>query len=161
MNSETQLRNKGKEALGTVIGREKNIGIIEKLVWQVYGQKKQDDREDKEDKEDMDENTKLYNQYILQIVCDVANGVKLGKLVKNIKKKIIGWDHPMFTGVKNNISEHDEFLRNPFKIEEGLFECGKCGSKRTFSYIKQERSSDESSTVRVECVGCGNKWKAN
>ena len=53
--------------------------------------------------------------------------------------------------------EQDNFLIKPLEIEEGVLEC-KCGSKRVFSYQKQCRGGDESSTTFAECVACKSKW---
>ena len=53
--------------------------------------------------------------------------------------------------------EQDNFLIKPLEIEEGVLEC-KCGSKRVFSYQKQCRGGDESSTTFAECVACKAKW---
>lgn len=38
------------------------------------------------------------------------------------------------------------------------FKCGKCKQKKTTHYSVQTRSSDEPSTIFVECVNCGNRW---
>ena len=79
---------------------------------------------------------------MFQTVGDIIKGVKLEKIVQNIKKSMIGWDHPDYTDVKHRIEEHDEFIINPFEVEEGVTKCNKCGSERVFTYSKQVRSSD-------------------
>ena len=57
----------------------------------------------------------------------------------------------------NEEIEQDNFIENPFEIEEGVLEC-KCGSKRVFSYQKQSRSADEPMSTYATCVACKNKW---
>ena len=57
------------------------------------------------------------------------------------------------------LKEHDGFLIKPFEVDEGVLECGKCGSNKTISYTKQTRSGDESTSVFALCYNCNNKWK--
>ena len=45
------------------------------------------------------------------------------------------------------------------EIEEGLFKCPKCKSKKTTYYSIQLRSSDEPMTNFITCVSCKNRWK--
>lgn len=42
---------------------------------------------------------------------------------------------------------------------EGMFECGRCKSKKTHYYQKQTRSADEPMTTFVTCLNCGKKWR--
>ncbi|KAG5185244.1 transcription factor S-II-domain-containing protein [Tribonema minus] len=42
---------------------------------------------------------------------------------------------------------------------EGMFECGRCKSKKTHYYQKQTRSADEPMTTFVTCLHCGKKWR--
>ena len=60
---------------------------------------------------------------------------------------------------KDKIKEEESFIITPFEIEEGVLECGKCGSKKTYSYTKQTRSGDESTTVFAVCYKCSRSWK--
>ena len=41
------------------------------------------------------------------------------------------------------------------------FTCRKCKSKKCTYYVQQVRSSDEPSTVFVQCCVCGTRWKTN
>lgn len=41
----------------------------------------------------------------------------------------------------------------------GMFQCGKCKSKKTRYYQMQTRSADEPMTTFVTCVNCSNRWK--
>lgn len=45
------------------------------------------------------------------------------------------------------------------QVVEGIFQCKKCGSKRTTYYSLQTRSSDEPMTNFITCVDCLNRWK--
>lgn len=74
----------------------------------------------------------------------------------------IGWDHPNFTHLQQILEEENRFIENPITdIAEGIIQCSKCKSKRTFSYQKQVRSSDEGFTLFVNCVDCNANWVEN
>ncbi|CAM9988249.1 unnamed protein product [Phaeothamnion confervicola] len=45
------------------------------------------------------------------------------------------------------------------KGTEGMFECGRCKSKKTTYFQKQTRSADEPMTTFVTCKNCGKNWK--
>lgn len=45
------------------------------------------------------------------------------------------------------------------EISEGLFQCKRCGSKKTTYYSLQTRSADEPMTNFITCVSCKNRWK--
>ena len=42
---------------------------------------------------------------------------------------------------------------------DGMFQCGRCKSKKTEHTQKQTRSADEPMTIFIYCNGCGNRWK--
>lgn len=46
-------------------------------------------------------------------------------------------------------------------VEEGMFECHKCKSKKVFTTSKQTRRGDESTTVFAKCVNCKHNWVLN
>jgi DNA-directed RNA polymerase subunit M/transcription elongation factor TFIIS len=72
------------------------------------------------------------------------------------------WDHPVFQEYRIKLEEEDNFIENPnIGIEEGIIECIKCKSKRTYSYQKQIRSSDEGFTLFVTCANCNASWREN
>ena len=49
---------------------------------------------------------------------------------------------PFRTAMKR-ISEHDRFAGSESTVEEGIFECRRCSSRKTYSFSKQTRSADE------------------
>lgn len=83
----------------------------------------------------------------------------LSQVMDQVKKKEIGWDHPNLAGIAGDFQEQDDFLENPPQVEEGVMECKKCGSRRTFSFSKQTRRSDESATVFIRCSNCAFMYK--
>jgi len=135
------LRNHGRDALGTVLNIPGNIKIIEKHIFEVS-----------------DGQEYNYKRTLYQIIGDVMVKKKLEDLLKNIKQKRIGWNHSSFDFARAQLDEQDDFIENPFEVEEGVIDC-KCGSKRVFSYSKQSRSADEPMTTYAQCVQCNAKWQ--
>jgi DNA-directed RNA polymerase subunit M/transcription elongation factor TFIIS len=137
------IRSKGKLSLKTVLNQDTNIKVVEK-----YIHKKSVKSEDYDD---------TYRKILYQTVGDILNGKDLKKIINDIKKGMIGWNHPTFTDIRNRIDEHDEFIINPFEVEEGVTTCH-CGSGRVFTYQKQTRGADEPMTTFAKCVKCKAQW---
>tara|TARA_A100001015_G_scaffold221287_1_gene248996 strand:+ start:754 stop:1167 length:414 start_codon:yes stop_codon:yes gene_type:complete len=105
--------------------------------------------------------SEMQDDYLL-IVQETINKVRDGKKCDEVmgdlcSNKYLHGDE-YFEGIKKKVEEHDLFLVKPFEVEEGVLECGKCGSNKTLSYTKQTRSGDESTTVFAVCYDCHNKW---
>lgn len=81
------------------------------------------------------------------------------QIVDQVRKKDIMWNHPNFEFIRSEMQEEDDFLENPPEVEEGVMECARCHSKRTFSFSKQTRRSDESATVFIRCSNCNYTYK--
>jgi DNA-directed RNA polymerase subunit M/transcription elongation factor TFIIS len=78
--------------------------------------------------------------------------------LERIKNRQICWKNPIYDDITKKIEEIDDYLVKPFDVVDGVVECGKCGSKKTWSIQKQTRSSDEPMTTFSRCVACGHKW---
>jgi DNA-directed RNA polymerase subunit M/transcription elongation factor TFIIS len=143
----TDIRNLGKQALASVLKNASNVNVIEKNVYNCVSKDLDDDTFEKE-----------YKRNIYQIVGDIISGTKLNPLLSKIKEDKIGWAHSCFSVVSARIEEQNEFIVNPFNVEEGALRCHKCNSKRVFSYAKQTRGSDESTSIFAQCVNCKSKW---
>lgn len=90
-----------------------------------------------------------YKRLLYQIMYDI-------ELEKCTDK--IGWEHDIYKKYFQNIEERNSFIECPFEVEEGVLECNECNSKKTLSCPLQTRSADESTSVLVRCVECGNNW---
>ena len=134
-------RNNGIKILSKILKNEKNIEILDKCIFHYS-----DNREE-------------YLRISYEVVEMINQKVKLIIIINKIKTKQIGIFSDDFKDIKQKIDEEESFIIKPFEIEEGVLECGKCGSKKTYSYTKQTRSGDESTTVFAVCCNCNNKWK--
>lgn len=139
-----EYRELGKQALNTVLTKEQNITIIENNIYKISN----NDEEN-------------YKTYLYQVIGDILSNIKLSDILKNIKEIKVGWEHKEYQEIYEYFKEQDEFLENPFQIEEGIFQCMKCNSKKVFSYSKQSRAGDEATSVYCQCANCKQKWMAN
>ena len=98
---------------------------------------------------------------ITEAVIQLKQRITCKVIAKIIDSNEFDWNHGNFDDIKNRLSEQDNFTIKPFEVDEGVLECGKCGSKKTFSYTKQTRGGDESTTVFAVCSECNNRWKHN
>jgi DNA-directed RNA polymerase subunit M/transcription elongation factor TFIIS len=100
--------------------------------------------------------THVYKQKLL----DILKHLEHPEIVKGLKEKKISRNMAYL--------KPQELLPNKWKdetddteqeIQEGIFQCKKCGSKKTTYYSLQTRSSDEPMTNFITCVECKNRWK--
>ena len=136
-----------KKSLKTVINVDKNIDIIEKNIYKYVMECKK-----------IENIESIYKEIVYQIIGDFVTKKNIKDILQSIKDTKIGWEHSCFENIKFRQNEQDEFVINPFEVEEGALECKKCGSKRTFSYSKQVRSCDEPMTTFAQCISCKAKW---
>lgn len=99
-------------------------------------------------------------EYLLyEIVVEYLFTDNLKQVMEQAQKKEFVWNHPNFNKIQQEFQEEDDFIQNPPVVEEGVMECTKCHSKRTFSFSKQTRRSDESATVFIRCSNCNYTYK--
>jgi DNA-directed RNA polymerase subunit M/transcription elongation factor TFIIS len=97
--------------------------------------------------------------YMYEIYTEYMFFPKLDELFQSIRKRQFGYHHQSFESIRQCLEEEQNFIENPPVVEEGVIECGKCKSKRTFSFNKQTRSGDEAVTVFVRCANCGHQFR--
>ena len=136
------FREKGKETMGLYLKNIKNLEAFDKLIYNISG-------------EDEDR----YNEILLEIVYYISDKKPLKEIVEILQEEQVGYNSVYFDEIKSLQEEQDNFIIKPFEIEEGVLECGKCGSKKTFSYSKQTRGGDEGTTVFAVCANCNARWK--
>jgi DNA-directed RNA polymerase subunit M/transcription elongation factor TFIIS len=72
-----------------------------------------------------------------------------------------GFNDATFDKLRKRQSEQDDYVANPFQVEEGVMECGRCGGKRVYSVSVQTRAADEPMSTRAFCVTCKHRWTQN
>lgn len=130
----------GKKILGTVLKNPKNIEMFDKYISEKVGNAPE-----------------MYAWCSYQIA-GLLMTMEMKKVLGEVKEGKIGWDSSTYKEVAENLNEYDQYLKNPFEVAEGVSECKKCGSKKTWSIQKQTRSSDEPMTTFTRCVQCGHQW---
>ena len=134
-------RKKGILALNIVFKNQKNIKKLENLIHDLSTS--QDD----------------YSLIILEIIDCKRNKLTTKQIYEKLKNNNIQFNTEEFFNYQKEIDELDDFLNNPFEVDEGVLICNKCGSNKTYSYTKQTRGGDESTTVFAMCSNCQARWK--
>jgi DNA-directed RNA polymerase subunit M/transcription elongation factor TFIIS len=130
-----------RAAISTIVEKESDILKIENCIYEYDNSSEQ-----------------KYKYNIYQIICEISKKKLKGKkLTSALDKLRLNWDLDIFTELHMKIAEQDDFILNPFEVEEGVLKCN-CGSERVFSYSKQVRSADEGQTTFAQCMQCKAKW---
>jgi transcription elongation factor S-II len=65
-----------------------------------------------------------------------------------------------WTSILDKRMKKEENFHNSKQVAKTeLFKCGKCKKRECSYYELQVRSADESSTIFVTCLNCGNRWR--
>ncbi|QNH08759.1 putative protein 349L [Cricket iridovirus] len=86
-----------------------------------------------------------------------SNECDINDLFLKLKSQLLVWQDSSFEQFLKIEKEEDNFLESPLEVAEGAIKC-KCGSERVFSFSKQTRSGDESTSVFALCSSCKSKW---
>lgn len=94
-----------------------------------------------------------------ELYCEYQSLPSKEHLYEEIKKNNFLYDHCSFSNIRDKVKEEEEFIIQPPELSEGIMECKFCHSKKTLSYEKQTRSSDEQSTIFVKCLTCKKSFR--
>jgi len=100
----------------------------------------------------------IYKQKFVSLLIDLNNKETnlIEKIInKDFLPKDVGFLLPEEIFPENYIPV--EFVDD--NIEDGIFQCRKCGSRKTTYYSLQTRSADEPMTNFITCIECKNRWK--
>ena len=100
------------------------------------------------------EDITLARYYVFELLAEYCCHMNVEEILQSVRNKGVGWNHPQFSVYREREAEADTFLTHPPEVEEGVIECRRCHSKKTFSFSKQTRRADESATVFVRCSQC-------
>ena len=89
----------------------------------------------------------------------ISNSTKTNHFFERMKTKQFLFDHSKYNDIRHNLEEQQRFIDNPPVMEDGVIECYKCKSKKTYSYAKQTRASDEGTSVFVRCAECQHQFR--
>lgn len=57
------------------------------------------------------------------------------------------------------LKQEQNFYNSKQVAKTDMFKCGRCKKRECSYYEMQIRSADESSTIFVSCLNCGNRWR--
>ena len=113
----------------------------------------------KENYKNIDED---YGNIAYEIIGELKEMKSLEEMHTFLDKKITNiYNYPSYKALNNKRDIDIDRIVNPPNVQEGVYECSKCKSKKTYLFQLQTRSGDEGFTTYVTCVNCGNKWKFN
>jgi DNA-directed RNA polymerase subunit M/transcription elongation factor TFIIS len=87
----------------------------------------------------------------------------LSDALEDVISNKIGWNSVLFEEWVEKERRDIINLTRPLEVEEGIYTCPKCKSKKTHHYSRQMRSADEPATTIVTCANqmCQFNWKIN
>ena len=117
------------------------------------------------------------NPYFVQIYKDRLRSILINlkenpELITNISNgDIKAQDVAFMTHYELQPVKWKELINSKMKRDKNKFEtnleaatdtftCRKCKGNKCSYYLLQTRSSDESTTIYVTCIECGNRWKS-
>jgi len=137
---EEDYRLKGKLAIGLFVKKQDDINLIEECIY------------------NKSVTTDEYKLIIQECISLLRKNNSIEELMNTLETDSYLYGHHRFEGIKKKIKEYDSFIIKPFEVDEGVLTCNKCNSNRTYSYTKQTRSGDESTTVFAVCSNCNARW---
>jgi|TARA_B110000259_G_C14020471_1_gene402852 DNA-directed RNA polymerase subunit M/transcription elongation factor TFIIS len=122
-------------------------------------------------------NDKLFMKIYLQKTRSMIDHINEGSYMNNkrlktriLDKEFFPHDVPFmdstnvfpeaWTSILDKYMKQEENFYNSKQVAKtDLFKCGKCKKRECSYYELQVRSADESSTIFVTCLNCGNRWR--
>jgi len=102
----------------------------------------------------------LQNEALYDVAMMLQEGMTFEKVMACVSADMLCWNHSKFKEVVDAQKEIFSYIENPYEVIDGMFNCPKCGSKKTISYSKQTRSADEGMSTFVFCANkeCRHRW---
>jgi len=114
-----------------------------------------------------DRNAETFSRYCKQKPNDIYQlcGKFINKtfshaeLLEEVKNGISPWDSKTFKKEKETEAQDIAIMTIKLEVSEGLYECSRCKSKKTYSRQVQTRSADEGMTSIIQCSHCNKVWR--
>ena len=112
--------------------------------------------------------TEIYINHLRSIYINLSSNPTLLSNLKNntIKCQTLAYmTHQEMKPEKWDEMIQQKIIRDKNKFETTIeastdtFKCRKCGSRKTTYYSQQIRSCDEPTTIFVQCIDCGARWR--
>lgn len=102
--------------------------------------------------------TEMYLKFY-ELYCEFTSFPNKEYLLQQLKNDNFLYNHQDFADIRDIVREEEEFITKPPELSEGILSCKFCMSRKTLSYEKQTRSSDEQSTIFVKCLECNKSFR--
>jgi DNA-directed RNA polymerase subunit M/transcription elongation factor TFIIS len=103
-----------------------------------------------------------YSRWVTaQIRHDLESSVPQSEVRRRLAANEYGFNHISFNKLNRQQAEQDDYICNPYEVEEGVIQCKQCGSYRVYSVSVQTRACDEPTSVHAVCTQCKKKWTQN
>jgi len=160
------FRSNIKQKLNDILKNEKNSSNMEKGIFNYS--LKEADRHRIVKKWDNKHFVQIYVDRLRSVVLNLNNDIIQQINSGAIQPHIVAFmTHQELAPEKWNELIIAKSKRDKNKFEANIsaatdtFTCRKCKTKNCTYYIQQVRSSDEPSTIFVQCTDCGNRWKTS
>lgn len=81
------------------------------------------------------------------------------ELYNELETKVSGWESKTYVHEKEQERQTIDVMTVKLAVTEGLYQCSRCKSQKTFSRQVQTRSADEGMTSIIQCSECSKVWK--
>jgi DNA-directed RNA polymerase subunit M/transcription elongation factor TFIIS len=80
-------------------------------------------------------------------------------LLDELSNKVSCWNSKTYKSQQDIERQELDVMTVKLSVSEGLYQCNRCKSKKTFSRQVQTRSADEGMTSIIQCSECSKVWK--
>jgi DNA-directed RNA polymerase subunit M/transcription elongation factor TFIIS len=80
-------------------------------------------------------------------------------LYKEVENGVDSWQSKTFAREQEREKQDIQVMTVKLSVTEGLYQCSRCKSQKTFSRQVQTRSADEGMTSIIQCSECNKVWK--
>jgi DNA-directed RNA polymerase subunit M/transcription elongation factor TFIIS len=113
-----------------------------------------------------EKNSIAFSQYIktkrdLFELCGKLYTKEIGnkEVFQELKSGVKNWDSMIYNPQKKQEEMEIRILTTKMDVVEGLYQCRRCGSQKTYSRQVQTRSADEGMTSIIQCSKCSLVWR--